>query len=427
MSKRRYRSVPLSRLDLDRLCGDAAGKRLSVGIDLAKEELYAAVTTWSNEVLTIVRFRQPEELEAFVALGLELAKVSEAVAFVMEPSGVYGDPLRQALADAGLVICRVNTNRSHAAAEVYDGVPSLHDAKCATLIAKLHIDGASEAWGLKSSAERQLSAALRVLDVYEREYRRNRDRLEGLLARHWPELPNILYLGSATLLDLLVEFGGPDAVSQRPDEARKHLRKTGGQFLAEAKVERVIATASSTVGMRLIEEERLLIQAVATEARRHQKLRNTARRRVERLTADNEDTAELRDVVGKTTAAVLVAAVGSPRRYPSAYAYVKSLGLNLKEKSSGKRKKGALHITKRGPGIARMFLYMAALRAIKEDPVAKAWYAKKVARQGGTAKNKALVAIMRKLAMAVWHVVAKGEAFDSYKLFDAKRLKVAVL
>lgn len=427
MSKRRYRSVPLSRLDLDRLCGDAAGKRLSVGIDLAKEELYAAVTTWSNEVLTIVRFRQPDEIEAFVALGLELAKVSEAVAFAMEPSGVYGDPLRQALSDAGLIIRRVNTNRSHAAAEVYDGVPSLHDAKCATVIAKLHIDGASEAWDIRTDDERQMHAALRVLEVYEREYRRNRHRLESLLFRHWPELPTILQLSNATLLELLMRFGGPKQVEENVDEARQLMRQVGGQFLGQAKIERVVASASTTTGMRQIEEERVLIQAVATEARRHQKLRNNARQRVERLTAVNPDTTELRDVVGKTTAAVLVASVGSPRRYDSAYAYVKSLGLNLKEKSSGKRKKGGLHITKRGPGIARMFLYMAALRAIKEDPVAKAWYAKKVARQGGTAKNKALVAIMRKLAMAVWHVVAKGETFDSYKLFDAKRLKVTVL
>jgi transposase len=45
------------------------------------------------------------------------------------------------------------------------------------------------------------------------------------------------------------------------------------------------------------------------------------------------------------------------------------------EKSSGKTK-GGLHITKRGPGIARLFLYLAALRLIQRDRIIRAWYAK---------------------------------------------------
>ena len=72
MSMRRFRSVRLSRSDRERLVDEAAGTRPAVYIDLAKEELYAAVTTGSNEVRTIVRFRQPEEVGAFVGLLREL-------------------------------------------------------------------------------------------------------------------------------------------------------------------------------------------------------------------------------------------------------------------------------------------------------------------------------------------------------------------
>ena len=106
------------------------------------------------------------------------------------------------------------------------------------------------------------------------------------------------------------------------------------------------------------------------------------------------------------------------------YTYQKALGLNLKEKSSGKHQ-GALHITKRGPGVARLFLYLAALRLVQRDPIVKAWYAKKVARQGGIAKNRAVVAVMRKLAKALWHV-AGGATFDSRKLFDVSRLRLVM-
>ena len=55
------------------------------------------------------------------------------------------------------------------------------------------------------------------------------------------------------------------------------------------------------------------------------------------------------------------------------------------------------------------------------DPVVKAWYEHKVARQGGKYKNKAVVAVMRKLAAALWHV-ARGKVFDSKLLFDAAKL-----
>ena len=38
-------------------------------------------------------------------------------------------------------------------------------------------------------------------------------RLEGLLARHWPEDTRLLTLGSGTLLRLLAHYGGPAGVA----------------------------------------------------------------------------------------------------------------------------------------------------------------------------------------------------------------------
>ena len=139
------------------------------------------------------------------------------------------------------------------------------------------------------------------------------------------------------------------------------------------KIDKVVESAESTFGLPMIEEERRTLQVIAAEGRRAQKASNKARRRVEKLTKTSPSAREMSDVVGKTTAAVLVAAVGDPRNYESPSSYEKSVGLNLKETSSGK-KKGGLHITKRGPGIARLFLFMAVLRLIQEDDVIRAWY-----------------------------------------------------
>jgi transposase len=299
----------------------------------------------------------------------------------------------------------------------------LHDAKAATLIAKLHLSGASEAWPLESDHERRLAAALRVLEVHEKEVRRNRGRLEGYLARHWPEVTAILSLDSVTLLDVLIEYGGPSGVAADAEGARALMRSVGGRFLAQEKIDAVVESALVTFGVPQIDEERRLVKEVAQEARRQGKAAAKARRRVEELaTIDGTATEHMAPVVGKTTAAVLVAGVGDPRRYESASAFEKALGLNLKEKSSGK-KKGGLHITKRGPGVARLFLYLAVLRLLQRDDVVRAWYAKKVKRDAGR-KQKALIALMRKLSRGLWHVAA-GNHFDSEQLFDARRLGLA--
>jgi transposase len=98
------------------------------------------------------------------------------------------------------------------------------------------------------------------------------------------------------------------------------------------------------------------------------------------------------------------------------------MGLNLKERSSGKHK-GQLKITKRGPGVARYYLYYAVLRWINKDPVIQSWYQRKVQRDGGL-KGKAIVALMRKFAKALWYV-AQGAPFDPRKLVNIQGLEIA--
>ena len=47
-----------------------------------------------------------------------------------------------------------------------------------------------------------------------------------------------------------------------------------------------------------------------------------------------------------------------------------------------------------------------------------------IEREGGKRKLKAIVALMRKLAAALWHV-ARGATYDPTKLIDARRLGLA--
>jgi hypothetical protein len=116
---------------------------------------------------------------------------------VMEPSGTYGDSLREVLPALGCGVYLISPKRVHDAAEIYDGVPSLHDAKAAYLIGRLHLEEASRRWREDSAERRERWALVGEIDLYHSEQRRNLNRLEALLSRHWPELVRVTELNRA--------------------------------------------------------------------------------------------------------------------------------------------------------------------------------------------------------------------------------------
>jgi transposase len=247
------------------------------------------------------------------------------------------------------------------------------------------------------------------------------NRLEAQLARYWPELPKFLELDSATLLELVGQFGSPAAVAGDVKRARGLMRVTGGQFLSDEKIAQVLDSAAASLGVAMVPAERGMLQELAKETRRRQKMVNAAKKRLEVFCLEDEPLARIAQTVGKVTSVVIVAELGSLLNYPNTRSLLKGAGANLKEISSGRRQ-GQLGITKRGSRLARRYLYLAVLRWIRDDAWARAWYDKKVQRDGGKLKRKALVALMRKLLCGLWWV-ARGETFDSTKLFDTRRLE----
>jgi transposase len=122
------------------------------------------------------------------------------------------------------------------------------------------------------------------------------------------------------------------------------------------------------------------------------------------------------EVVGLVTACVLWVELGDPRDYHCGEAYRKAMGLNLTERSSG-RWQGQLKISKRGSAAVRRWLYLAALRWVRHEPV-RSWYLRQKAQRRGAAKP-ALVGVMRKLALALYRVGGRGEPFDRQRLYQS--------
>jgi transposase len=417
MKKRTYRGVEVKKVNRRSLAEGLAGEGLVVGVDVGKEVCFASLMGREQGSQVTVKWNRLWESREFVELLQGLGCSSVEVA--MEPSGTYGDPLRGLFWEAGISVYRVSAKRSHDAAEVYDGVPSWHDAKSAAIIAKLHKDGASDPWPFRPEHERDLRAVVTSMDLLDQQFHQNVNRLEGHMARYWPEVDAFLELSSVTFLELILRFAGPKQIAARAEEARETMRAAGGNFLKEEKIDAVVASSARTIGVPMTAQEVEELRSLATRTLDLYRHLQRARRHVDRLSQARPSIQALSRAVGKGTAAVLVVEGGDPAQYGSSSEWLKTFGLNLKERSSGKHV-GKLKITKRGSGRARKWLYLAALRLIQKDLIVRTWYERKVARDGGV-KKKAIVAVMRKLVKALWYV-GRGEPLDTSKLFDVKRL-----
>ncbi len=418
MKKRTYRAVAVKEFDGSVLAQQLAGQaRLIVGLDVAKASMYAVLMNVQEQILGVLKWDHLSE-SRWVTCQLMSLPVS-SVEVVMESSGTYGDALQHWLRETGAQLFRVHPKHTKDAHELYDGVPSRHDAKCSAILAWLHLLNRSEPWLEASEYDRALSAAVHLQELHSRAFRQATGHLEALLARHWPELPHLLKLDSASLLELVHGYGSPKRVCGAAAAARSLLRQAGRGGLSEKKIEQVIDSARYSVGVPLLECERQALVELAGEARRRQQAMQAAQRRLRSLAQQERSTQRIGMEVGPVTAAVLHQALGCFFKYPNTGSLLKAAGLNLKERSSGQHQ-GRLSITKRGSCRARQYLYLAVLRWIRDDPWVRAWHERKVKRDGGL-KRKSLIALMRKLLRGLWWV-ARGESLDTTKLFDIQRL-----
>jgi transposase len=414
MRRRAYGSIPVNRVDLERVMAGRDGQDAVVGFDIGKYELLCTCRWPDRSFDRPWCVKNPLEIPTLIALLRPLRQGRRLVA-ALEPSGTYGDPLRQALHDAGVPMQRISPKVSHDYAEVFDGVPSQHDGKDAAVVAELAALGKGKEWPYLpgSDWEQELGYWVDRMDYHSRIQAIGLGRLEALLARHWPEASRVVEVSSATLLRALEKYGGPAALLQDP-EAAAQLQRWGGKWLSAEKIQVLLQGARHTVGVRQGKWDLLRLREHAERTRSHRREVEQCKRKLKALAEGNGVLQAQGKVVGLATACVLWMGLGNPQDYSSGQAYRKAMGLNLTERSSGIYK-GRLRISKRGDARSRRWLYLAALRLIQKASVSR-WYQAKKARDGNQGR-RALVAVMRKLSLALYRVGTAGATFDIKRLF----------
>lgn len=409
-----YKLGSVKGLCVESIVAARGGQACKVGADVSKEDV-AVCLYWPDRTFERpLAVKSPGELRLLMEKLVQL-KASCPLVLAMESSGTYGDALRQAAGDVGIEVHRVSGKAVRDYSETFDGVPSQHDGKDAAMIAELCHMGKSALWPwrVRSEEDETLRYWVRRLDTLQRVQQMYCGKREALLARHWPEAEGVLRQTSATLTKALLRWGSPAALAADADAATA-LKQMGRRFLDREKIAALIEAARTTVGVRMTAWAIREMQDIAGRIVELRKQIGVCRRELRRLTTDHAAIAAQEPAVGRTTACVLWVCLGDPCNYGSAAAYRKAMGLNLAERSSGQHK-GKLKLSKRGQRLCRRWLYFSAMRQMQQAPVAR-WARAKKQRDNGEGL-RAVIGVMRRLALAAWHVAKHGVAFDANRLF----------
>jgi transposase len=419
-TKRTYQAVSVEKFRLESFLG-LLTLGCIVALDVAKQRFVVALATAAGQVLALFRFDHPTQTREFLGVvgGLVERFGADKVRVAMEPTGTYGDAIRHQVVGMGVPVMMVSPKQTHDSQALFDNVQSLHDPKSAVLVAKLCGLGLGQQWSPPAASVPRLRALLELRRHEQQKQEVCFGRLEGVLARHWPECARWLDVREQrSALRLLEAYPSPARIREAPKAARALLTDASRGRLTVEVLDGVVDVARTTLGVPASVEEERFISSLASDALEATRRMVEIEKSIAELASEDEVFKRLQPWMGTYTAAVVVTHC-DPRRYANARQLEKACGLNLREKSSGEQR-GRLMITKRGPGAVRHALYLFALRMIQSSPAVQAWYKR---RRGYTeeSKQRAVVAVMRKLVRALFHV-ARGSAFDPALLFDMRRL-----
>ncbi len=431
-NRRNYRRVEVNKVPRERLRETALSRGnvgTAIGLDIGKNELVAVVRWPDGAFEPPWKVSNPKEITVLVDLLLMLKEICDSLTIGLESTGTYGDAVRFAMTQAGLEVHRVSGKAVADYKEIFDGVPSQHDGKDAAMIAELTHFRKGTPWPYvaPNEADEEMRHQIQRFVAYSNEKTRWLNRIEAIWARHWPELTGLLTLDSATILQICVHYGSPAGLAA-DEQARQNLRRWGGGPLKAAKIDAIIESARKSSGLPMPAGTIAWLQEIGREVQVCRESIAQCQKTLERLAESNHEMQPYVKSVGAVSLCAIWVTAGNPRNYDSSGAFLKAIGLNLKELSSGKRN-GQLAITKRGPSLARKVLYFWALRAVQR-PELKEWYFNfKRVGSGSRSKNsehrkmKGLVAMMRKLARGLWYACKHDAPFDYAKVFPGRPLQ----
>jgi transposase len=403
---------------------------LAVGIDPAKRIHHAAAVLYPDRLILDTAFANDRDaIVDFDTKVVALAAEHDAqLIYGIEDHRRYGRAVAQTLQQAGRQIRVVNPLWTHRQKDFYgQDKDDRIDARSVAAVVLRRADKLPDA-GDASALSVAIREAERTLDDLGRQRTRALNRLHGHLSDVYLASYETFFasLKRPWALRFFARFPLPqDLHGQSVEDLARTLQELAGRHLGAARKslgERAqhILTASAALQTQP-RDQSLALKAELILQLSEEILVNLDRTgRLEQLLHDELLPAigqKLESVpgIGTITAATILGEIGDVRRFPTRHAFAKYNGTAPASKSTGGRQR---HTARRGCNHRlKRALWQSALSAVRHDPLAKAYYQRRLT--GGLSKVDAIKRVARRMSDMIYAMLRTGEAYDRKRLEQA--------
>jgi transposase len=195
------------------------------------------------------------------------------------------------------------------------------------------------------------------------------------------------------------------------NKVKQILRRHNLQWGLPTKTFPTVAAITWLKGLALPEVDRLEMDHLLADLEQAEKRLKDLEQVIARRSAANKDVAVLSSMPGVGrgfTALSLVCRVGRVERFPRSASLANYWGLTPGCRNSGENDQRLGRITKAGSATARWLLAQLVHKVLRRDARLREWFKRIKRRRGSTV---ARVAVMRKLANIIWHMLSKRKTY----------------
>lgn len=381
-----------------------------IGIDIAKRKHTASVIAEGGERL-VSGFDFPNDSEGFGSLAEALSDAGASCrdsVVCMESTGRYGEDLRSFLESHGYEVREVNPILTSNWRKTMSVRKVKNDAVDAEALA-LWILAGNPTSGARGSADADaLRSLTRLRTSLSHSIGDAKRKAGSILDVTFPEYHGFFRddFGKASMA-VLTEWPSAEAVAAAETESiEEKMREAGGARFDRRRAERLKSLAESSVGRASGADEfglRLLLAQIAFTQGQMSEVDARLGPLVEGspiLTVPG---------VGLVCGAGILGEIGDISRFASASKLLAFAGCDPSVFESGAFTGSRAHMSKRGSAYLRWYLWLAADRAWRFDPVLGEYYAKK--RAEGKCHKVAVSAVLRKLCSIVYAVLRDDKPY----------------
>lgn len=337
----------------------------------------------------------------------------------MEATSRYHENLYHELEQKGYQMRLLHPGQTHHFHQ-QQGLRAKTDRLDAMTIARVLLSGEARVGYIPNEQVATYRELVRLHTQLSEEAARYQNQIQALVVVLFPEfsqifadpcLPSALAVLKAYPNALAVAEAGVEAVYQvlRAVSPAHFGRPTAKKLVAAAQ-------ASSSSG-RALRGRASSLRILCDQLEHPQANLKRLEEELEQLITTDPESKGLQQMpeLGPKTVAVLRAELGEVDRFARTDQAVAYAGMDIEIKESGKWK-GKAKLSKRGSGLLRQMLYLAALRSIHQESSAfGAYYHHLVER--GLRKMSAVMAVMRKMVAVATHLMKTGEDYDPRKVW----------